>query len=117
MVEDAPDGQGEQQEAEVEVGDAELAQMLLHRGVPEIYTDSFSMAGSAYTVSLIFAVRMGTVLKQQAVVHMSPIHAKVMAILFKRQLKRYEEAAGEITVPEQLLRDKDINLDRDWNDA
>lgn len=115
MVEDRPDGQEENQEVETEAPDeAALAQLILQPGAPEVYTDSFSMAASAYTISLIFAVRAGPVLKQQATVHMSPQHAKVMAILFKRQLKIYEENAGEIIIPELLIRDKEIDFDRDW---
>ena len=116
MVEDTTDAQEEhQQELEPEAHGAKLARLVLPFGMPDVYTDSFAMTASAYTVSLHFAVSEGPVLKPQAIVRMSPQHAKVMAILFMRRLKEYEKKAGEIGVPESLLREKDIDFGRDWN--
>ena len=89
---------------------------LLVGAAPDCYADTFNVSASAYTISLHFGVQVTEqIVKPQAVIHMSPQHAKMMAILFTRLLKGYEQQVGEIILSDQLLQAKEVDLDRDWN--
>ena len=89
------------------------------RATPEFYTDTLALRLSPYTVTLYFAVRRGTGEETEpepvAVIRMSPEHAKVMAIVFKRALKELEESLRIlISIPPSILEEKDISLETDW---
>lgn len=91
--------------------------MVMDNGtIPEFYADQFAFRGSAYTVHLTFSVGAPTGQPKELVsVRMSPLHAKVMAIVFKKAMKDYEAALGaEIAVPPGLLEEQHISLDSDW---
>ena len=81
----------------------------------DVYADAFQMSVSAYTVSLLFALQVGEgQLRPQAIVRMSPLHAKLVAIQLKRALKGAEEQIGAIAIPEAILTELGIDLERDW---
>lgn len=91
-------------------------QIAIDASTPEYYADSFSMGGSEYTVTLHFGVKVGpSFTKVNSIVRMNPLHAKMMAILLTRNLKRYEQELGEIIIPARLLEAKEIDLDQAWN--
>lgn len=84
----------------------------------EAYVDGFSLGVTPYTFILDFNVRTGgeaTDIRQAARLRMSPEHAKMLAILFRRGVREYEEQAKvQIALPPELLSEKDINLEYDW---
>jgi len=92
---------------------------LLHsrfEHIPQFYSDGFNLRGSPFS---IFLELMNNAPDEPqtsvAIVRMSPQWAKIMAILFKRQLQLVESQTGhEIHIPETLLEGYDISLDRDW---
>jgi hypothetical protein len=82
----------------------------------ECYADSFQLGASPYTFTLVFGLkRADGKTSPLTEVRMSPEHAKVMAILFKRAVKRFEEALGaDISVSPHILREKNVDLSSDW---
>lgn len=78
--------------------------------IPEVYTDGGQIEVSPVTVTL----RLATGHRPSGVVRMSPLYAKLFAMLLKKYIKQAEEKWGEpIPVPDLLLKDKDLSLD-DW---
>jgi hypothetical protein len=78
--------------------------------VPDVYVDGARVEVSPVTVTLAFA----TGKRPSVVVRMSPIYAKIFAVLLKDLLKQAEEKWGEpIAIPEAVLKDRGITLD-DW---
>ena len=84
---------------------------------PEFYIDGYTIEAHQYTIQVTFTL----VRPHQeeptpiAVVRMSPEHAKVMAILFKRNVKDWETQLGvEIAIPPQVVETHGIDLERDW---
>ena len=79
------------------------------------------MSINAYTVSLLFgltpAISPAGQIPQprtKAVIRMSPEHAKVMALLLRRNLKQYERELGvEIPLPHQVQANLGVSLE-DW---
>ncbi len=88
--------------------------------VPEVYADGAQFAISPFTVILVFTVQPagqpGTVAPAKvAHVRMSPEHAKVMAILLRKQLKNFEEQLGDpIPIHPQLAQQLGISRQDDW---
>ncbi len=86
--------------------------------VPEYYSDAVNInLAMPWTVALTFSIRSTETegkTEPQAIVRMSPEHAKVTAMLLKNQLKRYEEQVKTpINLPGDLY--KKLNLDPlDW---
>ena len=87
----------------------------------EFYVDTYSFVGSPYTVFLTFGVAIPGEQPEDArinklvILRMSPEHAKVMSILFKRAVREYEERLGtEIAIPPPILDAHKINLALDW---
>lgn len=82
--------------------------------LPEFYTDASTFDISAYT----FSIRLGVGTEQQvrpvALVRMSHAHAKVLTIMLKKALKEAEEQLGPISIHQQLLEERGIDLERDW---
>jgi len=87
-------------------------------GLPEFYTDGYRFAAGPYTINLIFTVSTGIGRSRNVVnVQMSPGHAKVMAILFQRNVKSFEEQFGtEIPISKAILDQHNIDLSTDWHD-
>jgi len=94
----------------------EAIDQIIPEDIPEFYTDGYKFAASPYTVNLVFTVGTGTGNFRDVVnVRMSPGHAKVMAILFERNIKAYEEQLGiEIPIPQAILERHDIDPTVDW---
>ena len=84
--------------------------------LPEFYIDGYEFTGTPFTAELTFSITLGANRRRRlAIVRMSPVHAKTMAILLKRNLHQYEERMGlEIPIPAQLLEALAIDLERDW---
>ena len=112
----------ESQEPEESIIDArdlsadELRQLLGGgmEDVPEFYVDSFGLRANPYTVTLTFGLSAAGETQPRARILMSPTHAKMMAILFRRALKSIEDESEEIPIRTALLEDKSIDLDTDW---
>ena len=88
----------------------------LRAAVPEYYIDGFKFHGNPYTVFLSFSLGVpGGESQELTRLRMSPEHAKVMSILFRRAVKLYEkELKIEIAIPPALIQAHDIKLDEDW---
>lgn len=84
--------------------------------VPEFYIDGYSFQGNPYTVHLSFTLGVPDGSKQEAArIRMSPEHAKIMSILFKRAMKEYErELKIEIPIPPAIIEAHKLNLEVDW---
>ena len=82
----------------------------------DLYADSFTLSASPYTVTIHFGIKLGpNATRSVANIRMSPEHAKMMAMLFKRSIKNVEAQFGIVwPIPEPLLAEKNLNLDRDW---
>ena len=93
-----------------------IDQIFDTEGLPEFYVDGYRFAATPYTINLVFTLGTGTGQTRNLVnVRMSPSHAKVMAILFKRNVQSYEEQFGsEITIPQKILDQFGINPPVDW---
>ena len=83
----------------------------------EVYADGYSVQAHQYTVRLTFTLAIGPEkeTRTQVVVRMSPEHAKVMAILFKKNIQEWEEQFGvQIPLPGAVLELHKIDLEKDW---
>ncbi len=87
---------------------------------PELYSDGVQVGLSPFTVILSFTMQpagqTGTMPPLKvANVRMSLEHAKVMAIILRRQLKSFEETMGElIPLHPQLYQQLGISRQEDW---
>jgi hypothetical protein len=87
---------------------------------PSVYSDGIQIGVSPFTVTLGFTLapqaQPGTQMPTAvATVRMSLEHAKVMAILLRRQLKQYEEQLGtEIALPVQVYQQLGVSAKEDW---
>ena len=89
--------------------------------VPDVYSDQFSMAQTPYGITFIFSLTPSNPsalpgvaqTEPKAIVRMSLEHAKVMAMMIRRNLQQYElEHLGDpIRVPPKILAD--LRLDQD----
>ena len=95
-----------------------IDQLIDTEGLPEFYADGYRFAATPYTVNLIFTIASGRGISRNLVtVRMSPGHAKMMAILFKRNVQELEKRFGiEMSIPPNLLENHNIDLDRDWRE-
>jgi hypothetical protein len=87
---------------------------------PVVYSDGIQIGVSPFTVTLGFTLapqaQPGTqVATPVATVRMSLEHAKVMAIILRRQLKQFEEQLGtEIPLPAQVYQQLGVSPKEDW---
>lgn len=91
--------------------------------VPDFYADQFTMAQSAYGIAFSFNLSPSTpgpMPRQQqstpqVVVRMSLEHAKIMAMMVRKNLKQYElEHLGDaIKLPRHVLQQMNLSED-DW---
>ncbi|RJO61257.1 MAG: hypothetical protein C4542_06720 [Dehalococcoidia bacterium] len=88
--------------------------------VQNIYTDGVSIGVSPFTVQLAFTMappgQGGTMAPVPVVnVRMSLEHAKVLAMLLKRQLKAFEDAMGTpIQLHPQIYTQLGISRQEEW---
>ena len=87
---------------------------------PVVYSDGIQIGVSPFTVTLGFTVapqaHPGTqVAAPVATIRMSLEHAKVMAIILRKQLKQFEEQLGaEIPLPLQVYQQLGVSPKEDW---
>ena len=88
--------------------------------VPDVYTDQVTMAQSPYGITFTFSVSSSTPSLQnqaqpQVVLRMSLEHAKVLAMLIRRNLKQYEleHLADPIRIPAAVLQQMRLS-EQDW---
>ena len=88
--------------------------------VPELYTDGVQVGLSPFTAVLGFTMQPAGQTGAMAPIRvanlrMSLEHAKVMAIVLRKQLKSFEEQMGE-TIPlhPQLYQQLGISRQEDW---
>jgi uncharacterized protein DUF3467 len=88
---------------------------------PEVYSDGVQIAVSPFTVALMFSVnppvQPGTQApRKAATVRMSIEHAKVLAIILKKQIKQYEEQqlGQPIALPLQIYQQLGLSRNEDW---
>ena len=87
-----------------------------YENIPQFYSDGFQLRGSVFTVFLELGANAPDEAQTPvAVVRMSPMWAKLMAILMKRQLQVVEDQTGtEIVIPPSILESYEVDLSRDW---
>ena len=85
-------------------GDGDGFQIIEERTIPEYYADSVRFELSVYGVTLEFGkTQQPTPGAQRPTphvprfrVHMSPQHAKIMAKLFAKNMRQYEDMVGKL---------------------
>jgi hypothetical protein len=87
---------------------------------PVLYSDGIQIGLSPFTVTLAFTVAPPAQPGAQAsspvaTIRMSLEHAKVMAIILRKQLKQFEEQLGaEIALPHQVYQQLGVSAKEDW---
>jgi len=87
---------------------------------PVLYSDGIQVGISPFTVTLAFTVAPPSQAGTQAPLPVATIrtsleHAKVMAIILRRQLKQYEQQlAQEIALPLQVYQQLGLSPKEDW---
>jgi len=80
---------------------------VIEEDVPDVYANSVNMTMSVYDIVLQFGQmtdpKDGP--KINAMVRMSPQHAKVFGMLLLKHLKKYEKDIGKITIPSAMIKD------------
>lgn len=85
-----------------------------------IYSDGVQVGCAPFTVALTFTVspspsRGAVPPKVVADLRMSPEHAKVMAIILRRQMKDFEQQLGKpIPIHPQVLQQLGLSPTEDW---
>jgi hypothetical protein len=87
----------------------------------DIYADGAQVSVSPFTVTLSFTLAppgpttAGAVPIRIGEIRMSQEHAKVMAIILRRQLKAYEDSSGQqIPVHPQVWQQLGLSRQEDW---
>lgn len=82
----------------------------------EVYSDIMAFFATPYTIGLDFSVRRPDGQADRlAMIRVSPVHAKVMALALVHHVHDYELKMGiEISVPDAVLNDLGLVLERDW---
>jgi hypothetical protein len=101
-------------------GDGDGFQIIEERTISDIYSDSVRFDFTVYGVTLEF----GQLQKPRPTtqgpaphipkirINMSPQHAKVLAKLFAKNMANYEKQIGKIALPEELLRE--LQIEEEW---
>jgi hypothetical protein len=85
-----------------------------------VYSDGLSVGCAPFTVSLLFTISNSPNRGNQpprvvADIRMSPEHAKVMAIILRRQLKDFEEQLGKaIPIHPHVSQQLGLSPMEDW---
>ena len=88
--------------------------------VPELYADGVQIGLGPFGVTLAFAMQpagqTGTMAPIKVCnLRMSLEHAKVLAMMLRKQLKNFEEQMGEnIPLPQQLYQQLGLSKMEDW---
>ena len=101
-------------------GDASPFSIIAEKPLPSVYTDAVVFEVSVYGVTIEFGQTRkpppgytGKAPHTPLVrVHMSPQHAKVMAKVFAKNMKAYEQQLGKIELPKALLNE--LHLTDEW---
>ena len=101
-------------------GSGDGFQIIEEKTIPDIYADSVRFEINIYGVTLEFGKiqpsRPGTQGPTPHIarfrVNVSPQHAKVMAKLFSKNMRDYEQNIGKLPVPADLY--KDLGLEEEW---
>jgi hypothetical protein len=93
-----------------------VPQFIMARPIPEFYTDLVRVDYSAVTIMFTFSIAVpNQPQREQAIVRMSPEHAKLMAIILRKSFKAYEQERGaEISIPASVLEQQGVSLEQDW---
>jgi hypothetical protein len=89
--------------------------------LPEFYVDQFRMTVGAYGIAMTLGLTpphpapgQGEVTRDVTRLRMSLEHAKVLAMIMKRQLKAFEEQAQvQINIPRQVYNSLGLSSE-DW---
>ena len=90
-----------------------------HEDIPDIYCDGVQMGLTPYDV-MIELLRSPPVLGAEGkpvrvgTIRMSLEHAKVFAIMLRKNLKNYEDTTGQIPMHPNLMKDLGISKAEDW---
>jgi hypothetical protein len=94
--------------------------MATESEVPEFYVDQFTVTAGTYGLTMTFGLTpphpapgQAAPSREVARLRMSLEHAKVMAMILRRQLKRYEEEMAPINIPMKLSANLGISPE-DW---
>ncbi len=83
---------------------------VIEEDAPNVYANSVGMTMGVYDIILQFGQmtdpKDGP--KINAVVRMSPQHAKVFGMLLLKNLKKYEKDIGKINLPSAMIKDLGI---------
>jgi hypothetical protein len=91
--------------------------------VPDIYCDGVNIAMTPYDLLLLLTQQKAKITgsgqasispSSVGVVRMSLEHAKVLAILLKRNLKEYEDKVGTIPLHPEAAKNLGISKEEDW---
>lgn len=90
--------------------------------VPDIYCDSVNIAMTPYDLMLMLTKMKPKPEGNQVTVSPAPVglirmsleHAKVLAILLKRNLKEYEDKVGAIPIHPETAKNLGISKNEDW---
>jgi len=86
--------------------------------VPDLYTDSVQIATGPFGVILVLGMQTGqagSAPDKIANLRMSLEHAKILAIMLKKQLKVFEEQIGaDIPLHPQLYTQLGLSKTEDW---
>lgn len=91
-------------------------------GMPDIYVDAFQVTVQPFGVNMTFSLRdphptSGRIVPGVELVRirMSPEHAKIMTMMLRNQIRKYERDGGiTIAVPSQVYTQLGI-AEEDWN--
>ena len=84
--------------------------------VPSFYVDGANIGVSPFTVTIEFHTKQlrGKEATPAARLRMSPLHAKVLSIALRQQLKVYEQMAGaSLAIPTDVAKQMKIPME-DW---
>ena len=93
----------------------------MSEAVPEFFSDTFVFSFSPYGLTLAFGARPLRPLAEQpippadrAIVRMSLEQAKILSMLLRKELNRYEATSGiDISLPPDVYRELGLRPD-DW---
>jgi hypothetical protein len=91
------------------------SRLLMRQPEYECYSDSAFFGHGSYTFQIIFGVQETSGTKPLALVRLSPEHAKILAIMLKRQIKEWEAQRNlPIPIAAELLQERGIKLEEEW---
>lgn len=100
--------------------DGDGFQIIEERPLSDVYVDSVRFEITLYGVTLELGQMQRPRPPEAGLaphvpkirVHMSPQHAKVMAKLFAKNMREYEQQVGKLPLPAELY--KDLGIEEEW---